>query len=147
MPLFRSYGHPRGPLLRHLVVTLFQQTRLGFEAVEFARGLNYDTLTAPQDAVIHPSIAEAFGMYFAGPEALYQAGDEGGFTARESVRRYLRLEWDEGLARGLWLLRRKNLSAAYPLLLAARRTSPRSPALAEALLQLGDGAEERRAAA
>jgi tetratricopeptide (TPR) repeat protein/dienelactone hydrolase len=122
-PLFRDRSHPHPPILRHIATVLFGRIGLGAEA----ENASYLGLMPIAETAIHSTVAVEFGMTFIKPDTQYETLYEGAFTFEESAIRYMRYEWNEGLAEAVYAYYRKHdPTRALTLLRKALPLSPRS---------------------
>jgi hypothetical protein len=100
VPLFWTYLHPAGPLLRDISGHALRQldAGLGEADIEAAVASVKEPLGFAHMPV-HPSIARHFGIEWATPRYRYRMMPEGRFTAREFALRYVNFEHSDDLNR------------------------------------------------
>ncbi|MDR3538211.1 MAG: WcbI family polysaccharide biosynthesis putative acetyltransferase [Acetobacteraceae bacterium] len=150
-PIFRSPNHPNARIARLLAAQLFH--RLGAQPAEIAR-MAQATTRSPfprEELPVHPAVARHFGLRWAGPARRYRLLNEGDFTFRDFVLRYMRYEWNAALEEGLVLSRSADLAAAEGRLTEGLARSPGSAeghnALRSVLVRQGRLAEALAAGA
>jgi hypothetical protein len=121
-PLFRDRAHLNPPILRHIATTLLGRIGLGAEAAN----AQYHHLAPYPETAIHPNIAVEFGMTFIKPDTRYEVLYEGAFTFEESAMRYMRYEWNPGLAEAFHAFQKQDHTLALTLLRKSLPLSPRS---------------------
>jgi FkbH-like protein len=99
--LFRTPHHPNAPLFGVVASQLFE--RLGVPADTVAAALRslHTTPFPPDELPIHPGVIRHFGFTFADEETRYSYFDEGRFTFRDYVLRYMRYENNHPLRVGI----------------------------------------------
>jgi hypothetical protein len=121
-PLFRDRAHINPPILSHIATILLGRVGLGSEA---ANAQCHNLVPYPETA-IHPTVAAEFGMTFIQPDTRYEALYEGAFTFEESAIRYMRYEWNPGLAEAFSAFQKQDSIGALTLLRQSLPLSPRS---------------------
>ena len=94
-PLFRSRGHLKAPLVKHLAEVLFTSMNADADFLSYLAGLDFDRLSPLTEVPVHPSVARTFGMGFIDAQSRYLYLDEGRFTFFEWAERYMKCEWNE----------------------------------------------------
>jgi len=128
MPIFWTYLHPNGQLLRELTHHALQQLELGISGTDLAFGIA--SIKEPLGFVhmpIHPSIVRHFGIDWATPDYRYRLMPEGRFTAQEFASRYIRFEHNDGLTQAVDRVHTNvDLDAGVETLEQERIKSPRN---------------------
>ena len=129
MPIFWTYLHPSGLLMRALTRHVLEQLRLGLDSRMISATLV--TIQEPfgfAHAPIHPSVVRHFGIDWAPPEYKYRMMPDGAFTVAEFALRFLRFEHDEALVTAVFDLHAGgNLQGSITALEAARLRYPENP--------------------
>lgn len=140
--LFLTPYHPNVRISVALATELFR--RLGATDDDIAR-MTALTRVSPFPAgetPIHPAVARHWGLQYIGRDQRYRFRNEGSFTFREHIRRYLHYTWNVRLEEGWWLLRQRRFAEAIAPLRDGVAASPHSAqahhALAEALGHTGE---------
>ncbi len=131
--IFLTPFHPNLRVAVGLATQFFEQ--LGASQDDIQR-MQYGTRTTPfpkDELPIHPSVCRHFGLDFITPDRRYRFMNEGKFTFREYILRYMRFEWNEALEEGLSLVRAGKPDAARERLQAAIAQSPQCAAAHNAL--------------
>lgn len=127
-PLFWTYLHPSGALMRDICRHALRQLNLGFTDAEINAALA--SVKEPLGFAhmpIHPSIVRHFGIEWAPPNYRYRFMPLGSFTAREYGLRYVRFEFDDELNRAIFNVHNDlDLEAATRSLEQARMKYPNS---------------------
>lgn len=101
-PLFVSPYHPNGGLLRLLAAAILD--RIGIDADCIAR-IKPLLGRSPLEITwlpVHPGVAEHFGLRHIAADQRYRSLD-GAFTFAEWAARYMRYQWNQHLAEGVYL--------------------------------------------
>jgi len=124
--LFRTPHHPNAPLFGEVASQLF--TRLGVPAdtIEAALRSLYTTPFPPDELPIHPGVIRHFGLTFADDKTRYSYFDEGRFTFRDYVLRYMRYENNRALRLGIATAEHGDAAEALALLDEGLARSPES---------------------
>jgi len=127
-PMFWTYLHPAGGLLRSLCRHALEQLRLGLTAVAIDTAV--DSVREPFGFFhmpIHPSIARHFGIEWASATYRYRSMPEGAFTIRQFARRFIRFENCDPVNWAIVSLHAgRDLAAAIDVLERARQELPDS---------------------
>lgn len=124
--IFLSPYHPNVRIATALASQLFEQ--LGAEPDEIDR-MRHCTRVTPfpkGELPFHPGVCRHFGLDFVTPDRRYRFMNEGMFTFREYALRYMRYEWNDALAEGMYLSQNGDIAAANERLTAAVQRSPLS---------------------
>ncbi|MDX5929877.1 WcbI family polysaccharide biosynthesis putative acetyltransferase [Acidiphilium acidophilum] len=100
VPLFWTYLHPAGSLLRDICRHALRQLDVSLSEVEIEAAV--DTVKEPLGFAhmpIHPSIVRHFGIEWATPRYRYRMMPEGRFTVSEFALRYVTFEHNDDLNR------------------------------------------------
>ncbi len=98
VPVFWTYLHPNGELLRDLTTHALQQLDLGLPDAAVKSGAA--SIKEPLGFAhmpVHPSVARHFGIEWATLDHRYRLMPEGRFTSREFASRYIRFEHNDSL--------------------------------------------------
>jgi hypothetical protein len=142
-PVFLSPAHPELRITRELVTQFFTAMGTGSDAILRLRREMLVTPFPKDEAPIHPSVCQHFGLKFiADPDAqTYRYRHEGRFTFREFALRYMNYEWNRALDEGIALSMSGKDAEAVHKLAAALMQSPRSGAghlhMAQSLARTG----------
>lgn len=143
LQLFDTPNHLSGAFMPELVKPVFRQ--LGVSDALVGAALAWAARIGATEAPIHPGVASAFGLAYAGPGRRYRYFNEGGVTFEEYVVRYMKYEYNRSLREGIRLAANRDDEAAAATLTEALRLSPRSAAgrrvFAGVLIRLGRFAE------
>jgi Flp pilus assembly protein TadD len=116
--LFTTQGHPALPLARLLIERVFLAMDVPYSLIDAAvRSLRVSPFPT-NELPIHPGVAEALGLGFAGPEQRYLFQNEGRYTFAEYAHRYLAFAWEPELARGLVQINAGQAETGVPLMQA-----------------------------
>lgn len=127
-PIFWTYLHPTGRLMRELCAHSLRQLRLGLD--EAAIRAAVATVREPfgfAHMPIHPSVARHFAIDWAHEDYRYRFAPDGKFTIAEFTARFVRFEHDDELNRAVFNLHSGgDLAGAVASLERARLASPGS---------------------
>lgn len=126
IPLFWTYLHPSGDLLRPIARHALNQLNLGLTpaTIEVAIGEIKEPLGFSH-MPLHPSIVRHFGIEWAGPAYRYRLMPDGRFTAAEFAIRFITFAHDAPLRQAVFDVHRHvGVDAAVKVLEAARSRSP-----------------------
>ncbi len=125
-PMFWTYLHPNGALMRDLCRHGLRELRLGLGRDAIDAGLA--GIKEPfgfAHTPLHPSIVRHFGIEWADPDYRYIAMPEGAFTAHEFACRFVRFDHDDTLTRAIFDLHSGNdVDGAVAVLEQARARRP-----------------------
>ena len=124
--LFRTPNHLEIPLTMILAEQLFGRLGMDSAIVAAAAAAPPPGLFPASATPIHPAVAEKFGLTYADKSSRYRYFEEGSFTFAEYCSRYMRFEWNAGLAEGLYWHRHNEPEKALALLESSIAASPRS---------------------
>lgn len=147
--LFRTPHHPNAPLFGVVARQLFERLDVPETTIEAALRSLHATPFPPDELPIHPGVIRHFGFTFANEDTRYSYLDEGRFTFREYVGRYMRYENNHPLRVGIATADQGDPVAALAALDDGLARSPQSVrgwrARGIALDRLGRHAEARDA--
>ena len=124
-PVFWTNLHPAEILLRPLCKFALERVEVGLTPAEIDAATENIERLGFAHMPIHPSIVRHFGIEWATPHYPYKGFQEGAFTAREFVCRFVRFDHDDGLAQAIHALHHGgDLQSALSGLLAARDRHP-----------------------
>jgi tetratricopeptide (TPR) repeat protein len=131
--IFLSPCHPNVRIATALAARFFEQ--LGAERDEIERMQECTRITPfPKGELpFHPSVCRHFGLDFVKPDRRYRFMNEGFFTFREYVLRYMRYQWNDALEEGIYLSQNGKMTEARERLTVAAQRSPLSAAAHDAL--------------
>jgi hypothetical protein len=124
-PVFWTNLHPAEVLLRPFCKFALERLDAGLSAAEIDAATENIERLGFAHMPIHPSIVRHFDIEWASPHYRYKGFQEGTFTAREYVCRFVRFDHDDGLAQAIHALHHGgDLQTALSGLLAARDRHP-----------------------
>jgi tetratricopeptide (TPR) repeat protein len=124
--LFLTPGHMSLNLFGSVAEGLFEKLGVPYSLTEATLRAQRTTPFPLDEAPIHPSIAAHLGLGFIDGNTTYRYRNEGHFSFRASIFRYLSYQWDENLAEGMQLTHANQAARAIPLLKEGLRACPSS---------------------
>ncbi len=125
-PIFLTPDHPNQRIFLHVVQHCFEQLNVPTPLIARLPHVVRRSLF-PQDALpVHPRLAAHFGLTWASEATRYPFWMDGDFTFAEFIGRYLRFEWCEDLAAGLFLADRGRRGEAIMRLRAGLVAYPKA---------------------
>jgi tetratricopeptide (TPR) repeat protein len=131
--IFLSPYHPNVRIATALASQFFAQLGAEQDEIERMRDCTRITPFPKSELPFHPSVCRHFGLDFVTPDRRYRFMNEGLFTFREYVLRYMRYEWNDALEEGMHLTHVGKIDKAHERLVIAVQRSPLSAAAHNAL--------------